>query len=971
MVNVSRSGALGLLLGQNQIQEATVVSIGYSGQFGGASGANINYITKSGGNDFHGNAQYYWNGRVLNANNWVTNVLSAPRPFDIANQWAGSLGGPIKKGKLFFFFDTEGLRLLIPQNSLVTIPSLQLENATIANIDSKFGSNSASALLYGKIFSLYNAAPGVASASDGDFINPTGCPPDFTLLGVDVPCVRHFISERGLASQDTLTSGRVDWNVSGNDRVFLQIQNDRGHVPVYVDFISPLFDVDGRVPSWQGQVVWTHTFGSSAANQFLLAGGYFAPFYGLKHGSQALTAFPATLGFPSAIFNSIGGINDAHAFPISWINTQYQISDDLVKTRGNHKFELGANFERTYWTDREFTYGAAGNLSVQTLDAFYQGGVDPASPNADFTALSQSFASDTVHRFKYYVFALYAQDEWHAQPNFTITFALRAEHQSNAICETRCFARMPGPFASVSHDPNQPYNQAILINQKKALAGMDDILWSPRLSFAWQPLGVSHNAVLRGGIGIFYDPVLRDLARTLSSNPPFWNFFTVVGDNLAPNESTNLFKDASDSNAAFLKGFAAGQTLAQIQATISSLSPTGFSPPGITVPDSRTHSPQYQRWSLELQQDLAGDNWLSIGYTGHHGIHQLAWDRSANAFGFGSFPAAMCTTSPPVPPCADPRFSGVTQITSVAVSNYNAMVISFQHRFSRWTQGLFQANYTYGHAFDEVSNGGANQFTYGSALDPQDPHNLRGAYGPADYDVRHSVNASYVWEVPVKAAFRRHGPDNLLKGWQMSGTIFARTGFPYTAFDFTKSASLVPNNYFGAIYAVPVRALFGSGSSCGKGAAFPLAPYPCQPPQVLFNADETITPNPNARFLQSGCETGFNAGHLPAASGPCDGPAVAFAQGRNRFRGPRYFNTDLSIMKNTRVPGWEKGELGIGFQFFNLFNHHNFSFPFSDISDPLFGQVAFQEQPPTTILGRGLGGDASARMIQLKVQIRF
>ncbi len=103
-VNVSRSGALGLLLGQNQIQEATVISIGYSGQFGGASGANINYITKSGGNDFHGNAQYYWNGRVLNANNWVANVLSAPRPFDIANQWAGSLGGPIKKGKLFFLF---------------------------------------------------------------------------------------------------------------------------------------------------------------------------------------------------------------------------------------------------------------------------------------------------------------------------------------------------------------------------------------------------------------------------------------------------------------------------------------------------------------------------------------------------------------------------------------------------------------------------------------------------------------------------------------------------------------------------------------------------------------------------------------------------------------------------------------------------------------------------------------------------
>ncbi len=385
---------------------------------------------------------------------------------------------------------------MIPENSLVTIPSLQFENATIANIDSKFGSNSASALLYRKIFSLYDNAPGVASASDGDFINPVGCPPDFNLLGVGVPCVRHFISERGLASQDTLTSGRVDWNVSGNDRVFLQIQNDRGHVPAYVDFINPVFDVDGSVPSWQGQVVWTRTFGSSAANQFLLAGGYLAPFYGLKHSSQALAAFPTTLGFASSIFNGIGGLNGDYALPISRINAQYQISDDLVKTRGNHKFELGTNFERTYWTDRGFAYLTAGGLSVQTLDAFYQGGVDPASPKTDFTTLAQSFASDAVHHLKYYNFALYAQDEWHAQPNLTITLALRAEHQSNPICETRCFARMAGPFASVSHDPNQPYNQAILINQRQASRAWTPYCGHHDFSFAWQPLGVSHNTVL-------------------------------------------------------------------------------------------------------------------------------------------------------------------------------------------------------------------------------------------------------------------------------------------------------------------------------------------------------------------------------------------------------------------------------------------------------------------------------------------
>ena len=233
--------------------------------------------------------------------------------------------------------------------------------------------------------------------------------------------------------------------------------------------------------------------------------------------------------------------------------------------------------------------------------------------------------------------------------------------------------------------------------------------------------------------------------------------------------------------------------------------------------------------------------------------------------------------------------------------------------------------------------------------------------------MRHSLNASYVWDVPVKAALGGHGPDSLVAGWQVSGTIFARTGFPYTVFDSFKSGSLISNNYFGPIYAVPVGPL-QSGNSCGAGAAFPLIRKPCQPPQLL--ADGT-TPNPNARFVQAGCETGFNTGNLPAPSGPCDGAPVTFPQGRNRFRGPHYFNTDFAIMKRTKIPRWENAMLGIGFQFFNFFNHPNFGLPEVDISSPDFGAIGYLDQPPTSILGAGLGGDVSPRMIQLKVQLQF
>jgi hypothetical protein len=165
----------------------------------------------------------------------------------------------------------------------------------------------------------------------------------------------------------------------------------------------------------------------------------------------------------------------------------------------------------------------------------------------------------------------------------------------------------------------------------------------------------------------------------------------------------------------------------------------------------------------------------------------------------------------------------VTQLITAGVSNYNGMVVSFQHRFTGWSQGIFQANYTYGHSIDEVSNGGLSQFAFGSSVVPQDPKNFRGGYGPSDYDVRHSFNANYVWELPLRAALRGHGPDYLVKGWQISGTVFARNGFPYTVIDNAESFDLQAKNFFGPIYAVPVRPL-SPAISCGVRCGHPFGP---------------------------------------------------------------------------------------------------------------------------------------------------
>ena len=824
-LNTNNSGALGMMLGQNEIQEATIVSNGYSGQFGGAAGASVNYLTKSGSNDIHGNAAYYWNGSALNANDWIDNAFGSPRPFDIANQWAGSVGGPIKKDKLFFFFDTEGMRVLLPFSFQVVLPSAKFETATMANIDAIFGAMSASHKFYQQMFDLYNSTPGASAATPGNFNpqDPTGCngwngPQG---LGTTDACAVHFFKNVDRPSSESIVSGRMDWNIRAGDRVFLLVQYDHGQRAVYVDPISPLFNANLNQPWWQGQLSETHAFGPMAANQFLLAGTYINAVSGVANSSQTLAAFPTTLNWfnAGAPFFGLGGLDYYYGLPNGSKTTQYQISDDLMKTSGKHKFGFGVNFLRSYWTGNGYNFSGTGELVPQSISAFFAGGVDPSNPSKDFTVLYQSFPAVTWNHYAFYSLGMYAEEEWHAFPNVTFMLALRADHQSNPVCENRCFTRLPGPFDSVSHDPDQPYNQAILVDQKQAFLHTDSIVWSPRFSFAWQPLGVSHNTVIRGGIGIFHDPFLGSVGAGLAFNPPFVNLYSIAGYNLTPEETNSLSENAQNSNAAFLKGFATGQTLAQIQAV-----DPNFTPPGFQSPTNTIHSPQYQKWSLQAQQSFGTSTSLTIGYFGNHGIHELVQNVNANAFGFGSYPKSKCS-SPPVAPCADPRFSQVTEFDTDAVSNYNGMVISFEHRFTRWGRGLFQANYNYGHALDEVSNGGIAQFTYGGSVFPQDANSLRGSYGAADYDVRHSFNANYVWEVPVKAALRGHGPDHLVNGWQLSGTIFARTGFPYTVIDYAEAGNLISNNFSGTIYSVPVAPL-GPAGPCGKGAVIPSSPFP-------------------------------------------------------------------------------------------------------------------------------------------------
>ncbi len=919
-LNLNNSGATNLTLGQNEVQEVSVVSNGYGGQYNSLAGTNINYSTRSGGNQFHGRALYYWNGSALNANSWFNNNTGTPKSFVNANQWGGDFGGPIIKDKLFGYFNTEGLRVIVPTSVNVIVPSQAFQTATIQNLTAN--GLTASVPFYQNMFNLYNGAAGAQRATPGLPGDPLGCngfvgPGG---LGTSTACVNSFRSTAGQLTHEALYSTREDWNISSKDRLYGRFQKDHGLQATVTDPINPFFNLQSDQPEYQGQLSETHMFGATAVNQFILSSQWYSAVFNPANPSAALGAFPTTLLFADGSLTTLGGLD--FITPQGRNVTQVQFSDDLSKVSGKHTWKFGVKYRRNDVTDLTYGQFTSGLVVTPDLNSFFNGGAG--------SLLQQNFPTANSQRFKFYTFGGYAEDDWQVKSNLTVTLALRVDHASNPVCKSNCFARLTEPFNQLINDPalngsNVPYNQILQTGGRSPLTGLTNLEWAPRFGFAWQPLGRSRATVIRGGIGIFWDSFPGQVVDNFSENPPLLQGFTVGGGNqtIAPGENNNLFALAAASNQAFLSGFNSGATLAQLQAQVP-----GFTPPALSVANPFTHVPQYQKWSLGIEQGLGRNTSVSVTYVGNHGIHELVQEASLNAFqpGFAGLPA----TAP------DPRFGPVNGLYAEGISNYNGVTVSATHRYN---SGLIQLNYTWSHALDEVSNGGFSPFIttqFGSTntapIFPQIPGDIRGNYGNADYDIRHSLTLNYVWELPFKRLTFGHGPDMLVKGWQVAGTLFVRTGLPFTVVDLDTSNTLAASNYGAATVFATVTG----------------------PAQLTCSGPGSNVSNP--------C---FNTSAFQA-------PTNGFGNlGRNTLRGPGYFNTDFSIMKFVHIPRWERGQFGLGFQFYNIFNHPNFDAPVANLASPQFGTIIRTVSSPTTPFGSGLGGDASPRLIQLKAQFSF
>jgi hypothetical protein len=300
----------------------------------------------------------------------------------------------------------------------------------------------------------------------------------------------------------------------------------------------------------------------------------------------------------------------------------------------------------------------------------------------------------------------------------------------------------------------------------------------------------------------------------------------------------------------------------------------------------------------------------------------------------------------------DPRFASVTQFTTGANSHYNGLQMTAQKRMGHGLQ--IDTNYTWSHCLDTISNGGFLPFSSGGLISPL-PGELRRQYGNCDYDIRHNFNTSYVYALPVRVR-SSHFLGALANGWQVSGTVFWHSGVPFSV----QSAPYSAN---------------GEGIIQGGGPRFaslrPGVPlYHHSPVPGVTQPGTLQWLNPDA-FISS----------VDPSTGACNGGETPencqFGNlGRNTLHGPGFTWGDLYLTK--RFPIHEQVALRLEGQFFNFLNHPNFALPTAVAGIPGqpgtqtgFGALVATTSPPTGLLGVGLGGDNSPRMVALQLRLEF
>jgi outer membrane receptor protein involved in Fe transport len=931
-LNLNNSGASNLLLGQNEIQEVSVVQNAYSVQYGRNAGAQINYITKSGTNEFHGSVVYNWNGSALNATDFFSNLNGLPKPHAVSNNWGAAGGGPIKKNKLFFFTDTEGLRYVLPFSGNVAYPSPQFQSYILGNVQPQ------SVALYKQAFAEFASAKG-APVTNGngplqDGTGNLGCggfagTPDGSLgtFGGNIPCAYAYDAQANNLNKEWLLTDRIDWNINDKERVFFRFKTDHGHQPTGTNLVTPTFNVQSNQPQYEGQVNLASTLSSTMVNNVTASVLWYSAIFTSGNLSAATTALPVNL-----ILQNDGGINAGGWYPIGFgyqplpgvafdefFNTfpqgrnvgQFEVLDDLSKILGKHNLKVGVNFRKNRVSDYTLQQQENGAYEFNAVADFANGVTNP-NTNSLYT---QNFAPASVIHIRLYNIGFYVQDEWAVKDNLKFTYGLRFERTGNPSCIEDCFSNLNEPFATTGYTngANTPYNKTILTGLHNAYPGVNALETDPRFGVVYKPGNKTNGVVIRTGVGLFSDLPPGGLVDPVLQNDPYLYSASVFNGSAAglPGTPNTAAASALAEYNAFKTGFASGATYNQLNSSI----PGGFSPLNFVSVPNHLSSPRYIEWSFEVEKPFGDKNVLAITYAGNHGYDLFVadpWVNAYNASGFGGLP-----TTP-----VDSRFNAVTQINTNGISNFDGLTVQFRRALGWGFSG--QIGYTWSHSLDDISSLPGEFWSFATSQVSMSSPYLKNNYSNSDFDIRNDLVADFVWAAPFKPS--RKALSLLVSNWMVSGKFYVRSGEPFSVTDGSLAGQVTTANGgnaligAGTIMATPIGAIH---ASCGSGAVS----TPCLSP---------------SQFVAAGSETGFG---MP----------------RNSFYGPGYFDIDMSAMKS--VPIRESIKFTFGIQAFNFLNHPNFGNPSGNISAPGLGIIGNTVAAPTSPYGSFQGAAVSGRVI--------
>ncbi len=947
LTNLNSGLSTNLVLGLNSISEVTVNTLSYSVDQGRYGASQVNYVTKSGTNQFHGNLYELWNGALLNAADYFTNATPGNhKPGSTVNHFGGSLGGPIAHNRLFFFFDSEWVRIALPIVTPTIVPSPAFQQYVLQQLPLGLKDSNGNTLypaapkevpFYRQMFSLYENIEGTPTAI-------LGCP-------IAAGCANRQSVSHSSDDHEQVQTARVDYNINQKDTAWFRFQSDTGLQAAWTDPINPVFNALSSQPLYSFAAGHTHVFSQNLVNYFNPALSWYKSLFGPSNFQKTLFAFPIVLqGSGANPFTPIGGLDN------TWVQgrraSRFFINDNLAWSRGAHELRFGTNIRIFRLNDFDFGEGTVPTVTYENLQQFIYGVANTAS---------ESFPSNANEPFNFLNLDVYAQDTWKVTHKLTWTFGLRDTLNSNPLNPHDQVARLSGSFNSISHDVNQPLNAAIQTHLGNLFSSTPAAILQPRTAIAWQ---LEPRSILRTGFGIFSDILPGSVADLVGANPPYDKTFQggalgTVGTAgsagcdpvfgctaIAPGLTNSAVGATVAANQTFTSGFPQGL----LSCASPQASPTTCLPPvAITaVPDGKLHAPYFMEWSLGIEHQLGTSSSLKAQYVGTRAVNQ---PYSTQVNGYQTVCQGCFAPFPYLQP-TDPRFGAVTQFSTGANSHYNGLQLTAMKRLSHGLQG--QVNYTFSRCMDTVSNGGFLQFSAGGILSPL-PGELARDYGPCDYDIRHNLNGQYVYQLPLKV--RNHSLGHALNGWQISGTVFWHSGVPFSVLSTPYSAG-------------------GNGIVQGSGPQF--ASVVPGVPLYDHHAIPSVTQPGTLQWLNP--DAFLSA--VDPSTGQCHGGDTPQdcqfgTLGRNSLRGPDFLWSDFYLTKWFLLT--EHVKLRFESQFFNVFNHPNFALP-SVVQAGVpglrstqtgFGALTYTTSPPTGLLGVGLGGDSTPRMIAFQARLEF